>query len=74
MNLTCPLQPECQKFDWRRHKKDPCAPVEDIIASDDLWGPSGYRDGTTFFLNTRDKMLCDLFAGDGSLKVTEFVP
>ncbi|KAF8584441.1 hypothetical protein K439DRAFT_1346235 [Ramaria rubella] len=39
----------CQKSDWKRHKKEPCAPIEDIIANDDLWNPIGTRKGTESF-------------------------
>ncbi|KAI0056596.1 hypothetical protein BV25DRAFT_1842199 [Artomyces pyxidatus] len=36
---------ECQNADWRRHKKDPCAPVEEIVENDDLWTKFGMRKG-----------------------------
>ncbi|KAI0056597.1 hypothetical protein BV25DRAFT_1813747, partial [Artomyces pyxidatus] len=28
---------KCQTADWPRHKRDPCAPMEEIIENDDLW-------------------------------------
>ncbi|KAA1472780.1 hypothetical protein DENSPDRAFT_801565 [Dentipellis sp. KUC8613] len=37
---------ECQKLDWRRHKKEPCSPLEEIIREDWSWDQDG-RKGTT---------------------------
>jgi len=37
---------KCQKTDWARHKKEPCAPLEQIVENDDLWSPIGSRKGT----------------------------
>jgi len=51
---TMYCSPECQKEDWPRHKKDPCAPVEDIVQNDDLWNPVGSRKGTTFVKTYKD--------------------
>ncbi|KAA1472778.1 hypothetical protein DENSPDRAFT_778964 [Dentipellis sp. KUC8613] len=28
---------ECQTLDWPRHKREPCAPIEQIIENDELW-------------------------------------
>jgi len=36
----------CQKADWKRHKKEPCEPLDDIVANDDLWDPFNDRRGT----------------------------
>ncbi|KAH8115090.1 hypothetical protein DFH11DRAFT_1591355 [Phellopilus nigrolimitatus] len=38
--------PECQRADWARHKKEPCAPLEEIVSNDDFWSPIGTRKGT----------------------------
>jgi len=40
------FQPACQKADWKRHKKEPCAPIETIVEDDDFWSPLGTRKGT----------------------------
>ncbi|KII96193.1 hypothetical protein PLICRDRAFT_35140 [Plicaturopsis crispa FD-325 SS-3] len=37
---------ECQVKDWKRHKKEPCAPIEKLVADDDMWNPFGMRKGT----------------------------
>ncbi|TCD71845.1 hypothetical protein EIP91_003188 [Steccherinum ochraceum] len=37
---------ECQKKDWKRHKKEPCLPYEELVDDDDLWGEWGQRKGT----------------------------
>ncbi|EIM91580.1 uncharacterized protein STEHIDRAFT_137218 [Stereum hirsutum FP-91666 SS1] len=29
--------PACQSADWKRHKKEPCAPLEEMVANDELW-------------------------------------
>ncbi|KAI0042785.1 hypothetical protein FA95DRAFT_1682310 [Auriscalpium vulgare] len=36
---------ECQVADWRRHKKEPCIPFEDIVEEDDYWDEFGSRTG-----------------------------
>ncbi|KLO14809.1 hypothetical protein SCHPADRAFT_850479 [Schizopora paradoxa] len=36
----------CQKKDWKRHKKEPCAPIDQMVENDDLWSPIGTRKGT----------------------------
>jgi hypothetical protein len=48
-HLILALQPACQKQDWPRHKKEPCAPIEDIVANDELWNPMGTRIGTGWY-------------------------
>ncbi|KIK51422.1 hypothetical protein GYMLUDRAFT_64864 [Collybiopsis luxurians FD-317 M1] len=40
---------ECQRKDWKRHKGEPCAPIEELIENDDFWNPIGTRKGTEFF-------------------------
>ncbi|TFY69715.1 hypothetical protein EVG20_g3033 [Dentipellis fragilis] len=37
---------ECQKLDWKRHKKEPCSPLEEIIREDWSWDKDE-RKGTT---------------------------
>ncbi|KAI0782000.1 hypothetical protein C8Q75DRAFT_737813 [Abortiporus biennis] len=37
---------ECQVSDWKRHKKEPCLPFEEIVENDDLWDSFGQRKGT----------------------------
>jgi hypothetical protein len=48
------VQPKCQKEDWPRHKKDPCAPIEEMVENDDIWNPLGFRKGTTFAKTAND--------------------
>jgi hypothetical protein len=43
-------QAECQSADWPRHKKDPCAPIDEMVEIDDIWNPFGLRKGTTLEL------------------------
>lgn len=49
--VVCSLvsQNECQKADWKRHKKQPCKPFEDIVTEDDLWNEFGQLKGTSWF-------------------------
>ncbi|KAA1472779.1 hypothetical protein DENSPDRAFT_839143 [Dentipellis sp. KUC8613] len=37
---------ECQRLDWPRHKREPCAPIIDIVPNDDLWDDDNVRRGT----------------------------
>ncbi|GJE93367.1 zinc finger MYND domain-containing protein [Phanerochaete sordida] len=37
---------ECQKVDWKRHKKMPCKPIEILLEDDNLWNPLGTLKGT----------------------------
>ncbi|KAF9077806.1 hypothetical protein BDP27DRAFT_1397544 [Rhodocollybia butyracea] len=39
---------ECQRKDWKRHKAEPCAPIEELIQKDGLWNPVGTRKGTEY--------------------------
>ena len=59
-----PAQHECQKVDWPRHKKDPCAPIEDLVENDDLWNPIGTRKGTGYFFKTQKDMQTMTFHRD----------
>ena len=54
------MQPKCQKEDWPRHKKDPCASIAETVENDDIWNPLGIRKGTAF-VKTHD----DLEGGSG---------
>ncbi|CAL1705862.1 unnamed protein product [Somion occarium] len=44
--VTHYCSPECQKRDWKRHKKEPCLPYEEMVENDDLWTRWGTRKGT----------------------------
>jgi hypothetical protein len=52
--FTMCCSPECQKQDWPRHKKDPCAPLEEIIEDDNLWNPVGFQKGTNIVKTLKD--------------------
>lgn len=58
------LQPECQKQDWPRHKRDPCAPIEDQIENDELWNPIGTRKGTGWFFKSQKDIAKGMFHAD----------
>lgn len=49
VQMTIILQTKCQKDDWKRHKREPCKPLEQIIDDDSLWSPIGSRKGTEPF-------------------------
>ena len=40
------IKVECQRADWKRHKKEPCLPYDELIRNDDLWDIYGQRKGT----------------------------
>ena len=48
------MRPKCQKEDWPRQKKDPCAPIEEMVENNNIWNPLGYRKGTTFVKTAND--------------------
>ncbi|KAI0042787.1 hypothetical protein FA95DRAFT_531147 [Auriscalpium vulgare] len=37
---------DCQRADWKRHKKEPCIPFEEIVEDGNYWDALGMRVGT----------------------------
>lgn len=54
------MQPACQSADWKRHKKEPCAPLEEMVANDELWH-GDIRKGTEMVDVTYSTCLCVFF-------------
>ncbi|TCD71848.1 hypothetical protein EIP91_003191 [Steccherinum ochraceum] len=40
------IDENCQKKDWKRHKKEPCLPYVEMVDNDKLWNMFGTRKGT----------------------------
>lgn len=47
-------QRECQSADWKKHKKQPCKPFENLIDDDESWSFLGFLKGTSWFRITNE--------------------